>query len=205
MRFDVPVVPDADQARQWLHQELTDPVYRERESLLQRFWDWLSDLFGAVPIGGAGGPWWLLGILVLVAVIALIALKVAGPVRRGAQRRTASARVLADDDLRDAEDLRAAANAAAHAGDWATAVAERFRAIVRALEDRAVLDERPGRTAREAADTAAVRLPDHAEGLRWASGLFDGVVYGHHDAHEQDDAALREVDRAVDRARVRAR
>lgn len=205
MRFDVPVVPDADQARQWLQQELTDPVYRERESLLQRFWDWLSDLFGSVPIGGVGGPWWLLLILLLVAVIALIALKVAGPVRRDAARRTASARVLADDDLRDAEDLRAAANAAALAGDWATAVAERFRAIVRALEDRAVLDERPGRTAREAADAAAARLPDHAEGLHGASGLFDGVVYGHHDAREQDDAALRELDRAVDRARVRAR
>lgn len=205
MRLDVPVVPDADQARQWLERELADPVYQERESLLQRFWNWLSDLFGSVPVGGAGGPWWLLLILLLVAVIALVAFWVAGPVRRGGPRAQRSARVLADDDLRDAEDLRAAANAAASAGDWATAVAERFRALVRALEDRAVLDERPGRTAREAAQAAALRLPEHGEGLYRASELFDGVVYGHHDARPEDDAAMRDLDRAVDRARVSLR
>lgn len=205
MRLDVPVIPDADQARHWLERELTDPVYRERRSLLQRFWDWLSDLFGSMPIGGAGGPWWLLLVVLLVAAIALIAFRVAGPVRRGSGRSVRSARVLDEGDGRDAEDLRAAANAAARAGDWATAVAERFRAMVRALEDRAVLDERPGRTAREAADVAAHRLPEHAEGLHRASHLFDGVVYGRHQAGPQDDEELRELDRAVDRARVSVR
>ncbi len=205
MLFDVPVVPDADQARQWLERELADAVYRERESLLQRFWDWLSDLFTSVPFGGAEGPWWLLGVLLLVALIAVIAFRVAGPVRRAERRDARSARVLDSGDLRDAEDLRAAANSAAATGDWALAVAERFRALVRALEDRAVLDERPGRTAREAADAAAQRFGAHADRLHHAGALFDGVVYGHHDARPEDDAELRELDRAVDRARVDAR
>ncbi|MEV7972735.1 DUF4129 domain-containing protein [Cellulomonas sp. NPDC089187] len=205
MRLDVPVDPDADQARQWLERELADPVYRERRSLLQRFWDWLSDLFGSVPTGGQGGPWWLLLVVALVVVVALVAFRVAGPVRRGGSGAGRSARVIDADDRRDAEDLRAAANAAAAAGDWVTAVAERFRALVRALEDRAVLDERPGRTAREATDTVAQRLPAHAEELRWASHLFDGVVYGHHDASPADDERLRELDRVVDRARVSVR
>ena len=55
--------------------------------------------------------------------------------------------------------IRAAADAAAAAGDWALAVLERFRAIVRGLEERTVLDERAARTAHEAALAAAARLP----------------------------------------------
>ncbi len=205
MRIEVPVVPDADQARELLQRELANVVYRERESLLQRFWDWLSGLFTSVPFGGSGGPWWLLGLLVLIALIVLVALWVAGPVRRADRISGRSARVLADDDTRGAEDLRAAANAAANAGDWATAVAERFRAVVRGLEDRAVLDERPGRTAREAAAAAGQRFGEHAERLHRAAALFDGVVYGHHDAGPEDDAELRDLDRTIDRARVSSR
>jgi len=205
VRVEVPVVPDADQAREWLQRELANVVYRERESLLQRFWDWLSGLFTSVPFGGDGGPWWLLGLLALIALVALIAFWVAGPVRRTDRTAGRSARVLAEDDTRGAEDLRAAANAAANAGDWATAVAERFRALVRGLEDRAVLDERPGRTAREAAAAAGQRFGEHAERLHRAAALFDGVVYGHHDARPEDDAELRDLDRTIDRARVGSR
>ncbi len=97
----VPVVPDAEQARRWLEQELADPVYHQQPSLLQRFLDWLGRLFeGAdgLPIGNVGT---LLAILAGLAVLVTVAFLVTGPVRRS--RRVAGARgVLDADDRRTA-------------------------------------------------------------------------------------------------------
>ncbi|TKR22357.1 DUF4129 domain-containing protein, partial [Cellulomonas hominis] len=188
----VPVVPDAEQARRWLEQELADPVYHQQPSLLQRFLDWLGRLFeGAdgLPIGNVGT---LLAILAGLAVLVTVAFLVTGPVRRS--RRVAGARSVLDaDDRRTAAELRAAADGAAARGDWAAAVADRFRAVVRALEERAVLEEQPGRTAHEAVEAAGLRLPAHAVDLRTAGRLFDDVVYGERTPRAEDDAALREL------------
>ena len=192
----VPVVPDAEQARRWLEQELADPVYHQQPSLLQRFLDWLGRLFeGAdgLPIGNVGT---LLAILAGLAVLVTVAFLVTGPVRRS--RRVAGARSVLDaDDRRTAAELRAAADAAAARGDWAAAVADRFRGVVRALEERAVLEEQPGRTAHEAVEAAGLRLPAHAVDLRAAGRLFDDVVYGERTPRAEDDAALRELDARV--------
>jgi hypothetical protein len=192
----VPVVPDAEQARRWLEQELADPVYHQQPSLLQRFLDWLGRLFeGAdgLPIGNVGT---LLAILAGLAVLVTVAFLVTGPVRRS--RRVAGARgVLDADDRRTAAELRAAADAAAARGDWAGAVADRFRAVVRSLEERAVLEEQPGRTAHEAVEAAGLRLPAHAVDLRAAGRLFDDVVYGERTPRAEDDATLRELDARV--------
>lgn len=192
----VPVVPDAEQARRWLEQELADPVYHQQPSLLQRFLDWLGRLFeGAdgLPIGNVGT---LLAILAGLAVLVTVAFLVTGPVRRS--RRVAGTRSVLDaDDRRTAAELRAAADAAAARGDWVAAVADRFRGVVRALEERAVLEEQPGRTAHEAVEAAGLRLPAHAVDLRAAGRLFDDVVYGERTPRAEDDAALRELDARV--------
>lgn len=82
----------------------------------------------------------------------------------GSPRRTAtSANTLFDDGIRSAADHRTAAEAHAAAGRWTEAVQERMRAVVRSLEERTLLDPRPGRTADEAAAEASVSLPDHAD------------------------------------------
>jgi hypothetical protein len=194
---DVPVVPDADEARSWIERELADPVYHQRPSLLQRFLEWLRDLFqGAdgLPISGTGA---LVVVVAVLLVVTLIAFWVAGPVRRSRRSRTTDRAVLDGDDRRTADELRAAADAAAARGDWSTAVADRFRAIVRALEQRTILDERPGVTAHEAVEAAALRLPTLVEDLRGAGRLFDDVVYGDLAARRQDDETLRDLDRRV--------
>jgi hypothetical protein len=80
-------------------------------------------------------------------------------------------------------------------------VRERLRAIVRSLEERAVLEPRPGRTADEAASEAGAALPDCAAGLRSAALLFDDVWYGGRPAGPEGDAALRELDDRVRSAR----
>jgi hypothetical protein len=95
---------------------------------------------------------------------------------------------------RTAAQHRADADRAAAAGDWRTAVLERFRAVVRELEERAVVPEQPGRTAGETAEAAGLRLPALAADLRAAARLFGDVRYGDHDAGPDADAGLRELD-----------
>lgn len=192
----VPVVPDGDEARRWLERELADPVYHQQPSLLQRLLDWLGELFAGadgLPLGNVGTVLVVAGALALLVLVAFL---VTGPVRR-ARRRGPAGSVLDADDRRTAADLRAAADDAAARGDWDAAVADRFRAVVRSLEERTVLDERPGRTAHEAVEAAALRLPAHTADLRAAGRLFDDVVYGHRTPGAADDAALRELDGRV--------
>ncbi|MDO8108586.1 DUF4129 domain-containing protein [Isoptericola sp. b441] len=186
---DVPVDPDADQARRWLEAELLDPVYHHSPSLLERLLAWVQEQIANIgpalarvdPLV-AGSV--VVGVAVLVAVVALL---VAGPVRRSRGTERGSHEVLAD-ETRSAAELRSAADTHAAAGRLDAAVLDRFRALLRSLEERAVLDPRPGRTAHEAAEAGAVRFPERAADLRAAGRLFDDVCYG--DSHA-DGAGYR--------------
>ncbi|WP_280402192.1 DUF4129 domain-containing protein [Nocardia carnea] len=74
---------------------------------------------------------------------------------------------------------RAAAEHAAAHGDYDTALRERFRAVLRGLEQHGVLEVRRSRTARETFHEAAEALPSALSGeLPPAAGAFDEVVYG---------------------------
>jgi hypothetical protein len=206
MRFDVPVVPDRDTAREWLMSELQRPEYAERESLLARLINWVLERLDEIEWPAAlttAGPQLAITIAVIAAVVIGIAWLVAGPVRLG-RDRARSAKVLDSDDTRSAAELRASADAAAASGDWRTAAVERFRAVVRSLEERVIIDPRPGRTAQEAAGDAGERLPAQAARLRSGADLFDGVEYGDLVATAADDAALRELDAEVAAARPAA-
>lgn len=198
---DVPVDPDAQQARGWLVEELSRPEYSHGESLLDRLWRWFVGLFDRdLPVLDLP-PWQLAAILVgVVAAIVLVAWWVAGPVRL-ARRAASRPGAVFDDDERSAAELLAAADAAAGAGDWPLAVTERFRAVVRSLEERVVVDPRPGRTAQEAATAAAERLPALGEDLHAGASLFDDVRYGHVPVGPEADARLRALWAAVAAAR----
>ncbi|MFD7308964.1 DUF4129 domain-containing protein [Promicromonospora sp. NPDC059942] len=205
MRADLPVVPDRDTAREWLTSELQRPEYAERESLLSRVIRWVMDWLSGIdwPDTAMSGPQLGIGLAIVAVVVLAIAWLIAGPVRLG-RDRAGKAEVLDADDARTAAQMRAAADAAAASGDWRTAAAERFRAVVRSLEERVVIEPRPGRTAQEAAGDAGERLPGQAAGLRSGADLFDGVEYGDRVATAADDAALRELDAQVTAARPTA-
>ncbi|WMX46735.1 DUF4129 domain-containing protein [Streptomyces roseicoloratus] len=197
---DVPRVP----AREAAERELSKPMYHENDpSLLQRgldrFWDWVGGLFdsvsGATP-GGAVGV-----VAVAVVVLALIA---ALWWRLGTPRRPPAAAggdSLFDDGPRTAAEHRAAAARHASAGQWNQAVQERMRAIVRSLEERTLLDPRPGRTADEAAAEAGRSLPVHADELRSAARAFDDVTYGGRSADEPGYRRIEQLDGALERTR----
>lgn len=202
MGAGLPVVPDRDTAREWLSGELQRPEYAERESLLSRLITWVRDWLNGIdwPDTAMSGPQLGLAVAVVAVVVLVIAWLVAGPVQLG-RDRAGSTEVLDTDDDRTARQMRAAADAAAAAGDWHTAVVERFRAVVRSLEERVIIEPRPGRTAQEAAADAGVRVPGQAAGLRSGADLFDGVEYGDRTATAADDAVLRVLDTEVTAAR----
>lgn len=197
----VPVDPDRETAHRWLLEELSRPEYSTAPSLLERLLRWFQDLFDGLTLGEGRFPLAFV-IVVLVVVVAAVAWWVAGPVRLTRRRRRSV--VVLDGDERTAAQLRDSADAAAARGDWSAAVLDRFRALVRSLEERVVIDERPGRTAQEAAHDAAVRLPAVAGELHDAAGLFDDVCYGTLPAGPGDDSRLRDLDERVRQLRPEA-
>jgi len=196
----VPVDPDAATARRWAREELLDPVYHEQRSLLSRLWDWAAEQLAGLRTPAALDPWAVLLVVAVLVAVVVIAFLVGGPVRRA--RTSSSARSVLDaDDTRSAQQIRAAADTAAARGDWSLAVLERYRAIVRGLEERTVLDERAARTAHEAALAAAGRLPELGAELVAAGRTFDDVAFGDVAGTPDEDAALRALDERVRGAR----
>ncbi|WP_324784200.1 DUF4129 domain-containing protein [Streptomyces sp. H51] len=199
-----PVTTPRDPAREAARRELSKRMYHENDpSVLQRaldaFWDWVDKLLGSASTVAPGGT---LGLVVIV--VAVLAVLGALWWRLGTPRRgPASAAALFDDRPRSAAEHRAAAEAHAAQGHWSQAVQERMRAIVRSLEERALLDDRPGRTADEAAAEAGRALPSHADRLRAAARDFDDVTYGGRRASEQSYHRVAELDRDLERARPR--
>ena len=197
-----PVTIPRDPAREAAERELSEPRYHENDpSLLQRalnrFWDWIDDLFSAAAGATPGGG---IGLLVIVLAAALLAAALWW--RLGTPRRApTSAPALFDDRPRSAAEHRAASEAHAAQAHWNQAVQERMRAIVRALEERALLDPRPGRTADEAAAEAGRTLPAHAGQLRAAAREFDDVTYGGRTADESAYRRLTGLDRDLERTR----
>ncbi|MEU5539716.1 DUF4129 domain-containing protein [Streptomyces sp. NPDC020362] len=197
-----PVTIARDPAREAAHRELSKRMYHENDpSLLERalnaFWDWVGRLLSTAASATPGGTVGLLVvILFVVAVLAALWWRLGTP-----RRQPTSAPALFDDGPRSAAEHRAASEAHAVQGHWNQAVQERMRAIVRSLEERALLDVRPGRTADEAAAEAGRTLPSHTDRLRSAAREFDDVTYGGRRASEQSYHRIAELDRDLERSR----
>ncbi|NEW46916.1 DUF4129 domain-containing protein [Nocardia cyriacigeorgica] len=98
--------------------------------------------------------------------------------------------------LGSAADHRAAAESALQRRDYDLALRERFRATLRGLEQRGMLEIRRSRTAAETADdvTIAAVPVEHADEFRPAAHSFDEVVYGGRRATEDEYRRLEFVD-----------
>ncbi|MEU1617815.1 DUF4129 domain-containing protein [Streptomyces sp. NPDC005722] len=201
---DVPVTIPRGPAREAAEDELSKGIYHHDDpSLFERALNWLWEKIdhlmdaasGATPGGTAG-----LVTIIVVVVLLVVALRLRlGKLR--AQPMTGG-RLFADVP-RTAGEHRAAAEEHAHHGRWGPAVQERMRAIVRSLEERALLDPRPGRTADEAAAEAGRPLPGLAGRLADAARVFDDVTYGDRPGTPDAYATLRELDTEVQRTKPR--
>ncbi len=183
--------------------ELLNPAYHRHDpSLAQRVMSWLNEqLDRALAQVGSAAHSGLTGLLLFLLVAAAVGAALWW--RLGAPRREArgAASLFASDGPRTAAQHRAAATAHAAAGGWSDAVREQMRALVRALEERTLLDVRPGRTADEAAAEAGRALPAHAAALDAAARTFDDIAYGERTADEAAYRSLAELDRALQTAK----
>lgn len=204
VRAAPPLDPGRDEARRWAWNELSDPIYsRHQPGWAERavlwFWHTLQNL--ELPAGPGGTS----GLLILVALVVLVVLVVwlrAGPLRGPAAR--AAGQPVLHGVVRTAAEHRALADEAARQGRWEVAVAERFRAVVRQLEQRGLIDELPGRTAHEVAEDVGAALPTLSPDLHEGARLFDDVRYGSRTATAEHDATLRALDARIASTRALA-
>jgi uncharacterized protein DUF4129 len=195
LRTDVPVDIDRDSARRAAAEELSDPKYRDAQpNVLQRVAQWLGEqlekLLNGLSSVVPGGIFGLLLVLVLLIVLVVVIRLRTGKVARASR----ADRLVFDGRRKSAADHRRSAAEAAAAGRYDDAVRDSFRAVVRALEERALLDARSGRTADEAAIEAGSLLPNVADELRHGARLFDDVHYGGREGTEAAYTALTELD-----------
>lgn len=204
-----PIEIGRDEARRRAEDELAKAKYQGLPDWLVELWQRLQDLLQGLlrppvqPPSGAGGFNWVFLVIVIIVVagLALIAVRVGLPRWRP---RTVDAEVETDQEV-EPQQYRTDAQRAADAGDWSTAIRERFRALVRELEHRTIIDPRPGRTALEAAGTAARLLPAVEPALHTAARLFNDVMYGELTADADGYARMSEADDHVREAAVRFR
>lgn len=193
--MSVPLAPDRATAREWVLRELAEPAYGPG------FSDRLRSILDDLGIGPSAVLWLLLAVVVLLVAVGVVWF--AGVPRRGAGRRTRSSAAVPEDrsEPASAAEFRRRAERAAAEHRFDQAVLDRFRAVVRSLEERAVLEARPDRTADESARDAAVVLPDHGAELAAAARTFDDVCYGGRAGTRAGYEAVTALDTQVTAAR----
>ena len=172
-------VPGRESGRELLSDELRERAYEDEKppallDLLGRFVRWLGSLVSDATGGINQAP---LAIVVLVALLVLLVVVVlvkVGPRRGGSGR----ADLFTGEPLRSATEHRARAEQAAASSAFDEAVRERLRAASRELEERGVLERRPGGTAGEVAREAGRAAPPLAAPMTAAARVFDEIWYG---------------------------
>ncbi|GAS99577.1 uncharacterized protein RMCC_6542 [Mycolicibacterium canariasense] len=190
---------DSDAAHEAAQRELGKPIY-PKPSLTDQLWAWLEHLLYQVFNAGSSVPggWITIGLLSLLVVIAaVVAIRVA--MRTMHTRRGGDAALFDNHQLGSAEH-RALAQQCAAQGDWAAAIRHRLRAVARRLEETAVLDPAPGRTATELARDAAAALPALHDELTRAAEIFNDVAYGDRPATEAGYRVIADLDDHFDHA-----
>ena len=199
--LDVPITLGRDEAQRLARIELANPAYTGDDEpwamkvmrwVLERIARLLDTVGGTSPLGWFG----IVGVVALVVLVVVVVRRRTGALTRG----PASTALFSGSD-RSAADFGVEADRFASSGAWAEAVRARLRAVVRDVEERGLVDVRPGRTADEIARDAGRALPAVAADLRAAARLFDDVWYGGRTADSSSYDRLVAVDRAVAAAR----
>jgi hypothetical protein len=153
----------------------------------------LRFVFGSAGGGAGVSPGFVIAVVLLLVAIGLVVWKVGLPRWR---RHSRDAAVNLDASV-PAADYRQLAGKHAEHSDWQAAIRDRFRALVRELEVRTILDVRPARTAWEAAYAASRLLPGCREELRTAAEDFSAVMYGERRADETLYRRMADIDDRV--------
>ncbi|MEQ4715371.1 DUF4129 domain-containing protein [Nonomuraea sp. B19D2] len=177
LRLDTPV--DREEAARRAAEELLKPAYEKEplvDQIYRRVMQFLGDLFDAATGGGTAGG--IIATVLIVLIILGVIVLISWELRKTVRRNALVAGGLFGERAMTAAEHRAASVGLAAEGRWTEAIQERLRAIARDLEERALVDGMPGRTADELAAEAAVSLPGFATELAAAARAFDDVTYG---------------------------
>lgn len=177
----VPPQPDPDDARRLAEEELSRHVYDAAQpTVIDRIAGAVVDFFDSLTLRGVGVSWSpiiVVLVIVVIAALVVVGLLVWGRPKLAHRQPRPSALLFGEDDLRSSAELRADADAHAEAGRWEEAIADRFRALARAMDERDILDPVPGMTAVGLSGIAAGFFPSHEAGLRTSASHFDDVRY----------------------------
>ncbi|MFK4790630.1 DUF4129 domain-containing protein [Microbacterium sp. ZW T5_56] len=203
---EIPLLPDPDEARSWLEDELAKPAYAEAQptwfdQMAKAISDFISGILNP-QIGPGGG-------MVVAAIIGvlIVAIIVAAIIVWGVPRTRASSRLTADDLLfgeeesRTATELRRAAQQAAAAGDYDEAVILRFRALARGLSERGAVRLGPGATVHAFAAQASAAFPTEVAELSAAADVFDAVRYLRQPGTPEAFDGISRTDERLERSR----
>ncbi|WP_227496973.1 DUF4129 domain-containing protein [Planctomonas psychrotolerans] len=198
-----PLEPDAEEARDWLLDELSKPSYAAArptlfDTVAQAVGDWFVSLFE----GGDGSVPNIVPALIVIAAIGIIvaAFLIFGRPRLN-RRSTATGSLFGADDDRSAARLRQSASGAAAAGDYTAAIEDLFRALARSMAERTVVSVTPGTTARDFARRAGLAFPTESTRLAEAATVFDGVRYLDRDGTREQYDELVDLERGLRAAR----
>jgi hypothetical protein len=193
------VDPDRDEARRWLEEELRGPDYQVRESLVLRAWRWVTDHLPSLDLPGELPPWtaWaLLGVVLLFAA-AVVLFAARDRWRRGTLTGVGARGAVLEEAGVTAAGYRQRAAAARAAGNHDGALLDAYRAIAAGAVERALADDRPGRTAHEVSLVLAPAFPALAPALAAAADGFDAVRYGGGRARPEQAAEVIELEQQV--------
>ena len=193
--------PTPAEARKWLSDELHRSDYRSPwlDSALGWIRDQLTRLLDGV--NGLANSGFSLLVTLLVAVVAIAILGWVLPkMRREAVVARRDGAVLVDPTITSSSYRRLATQAYAE-GRYDDAVVDGFRAIAKDASDRTLLDDSPGRTAREVSLGLARPFPQLAERLANCANVFDAVRYGHRGATADQAGQVLGLDSELARTR----
>jgi hypothetical protein len=190
---------DGATARQAAVDELRRVEYhRDDPGLFTRVLDWLGRRLDSIPTGGVSGAATLALLVLLVGAIIFAVIR-AGRPRRIARAAGTGLDPLAPSGLVDHRRLAADLQSQ---GRLAEAQREWLRATVQTIEQRGVLDPRPGRTGTGLAREAGAMLPSVAALLDEAVDAFDAVWFGRRAAVAADVELAHQAADAVRSARI---
>lgn len=183
---------DPGQVRRAVEEVLARPEYREavptlRDRALAFVADQLGRLIDLLAGGGRGSLIASLVIVAAAAFVAVLGLRFARSVRRDPEVAAA----VAAPTGRDAGAWRSEARGHEQAGRWREALRCHYRALLAELAAAGLIEEIPGRTAREYLSAVAETLPAAAEPMAEATGAFELAWYGSRPVGRSQVAALR--------------
>jgi len=184
---------DRDAAHEAAQHELGKPIY-PKASLTERLMDWINELLYRLVDASSSMPggWLTISVLAILLVTAIVvAVRIA---RRTMRTNRGSEYALFGGHELSAAEHRATAEQYAAEGNWSAAIRHRLGAVARQLEESAVLDPVPGRTASELARDAGRAIPNLATELSRAAEAFNDVTYGERPGTEAGYRMVADLD-----------